>query len=42
MLDFLIYLVFRQSDSLQQLNYYAFLEIFDEDYLIDSSPHEDA
>ncbi len=41
MLDFLIYLIFRQSDSLTQLNYYAFLEIFDEDYLIDNSPHED-
>jgi len=39
--DFLFYILLRSSSSLQKVNYYAFLEIFDEDYLIQASPHED-
>ena len=39
--EFFEYLLFRQSDSLDAINYYAFLDIFDEDYLIEPSPHED-
>lgn len=31
----------RQSDSLNNINYQAFLDIFDEDYLLERSPHED-
>ncbi|CDW75229.1 UNKNOWN [Stylonychia lemnae] len=39
--DLLFYILLRQSTSLTKINYYAFLEIFDEDYLIQASPHED-
>jgi hypothetical protein len=40
-LDFFDYLVYRQSDSLSHFNYFTFLEIFDEGYLIEESPYED-
>eukprot|EP00347_Sterkiella_histriomuscorum_P013870 403363052 len=39
--DFLLFIVLRQSKSLREINYYSFLEIFDDDYLIQTSPHED-
>jgi len=40
--DFLLFLLFRKSESLQKINYTALLDIFDEDYLIEKSMHEDA
>jgi hypothetical protein len=39
--DFLLYLVYRQSESLKKLNYVALIEIFDDEYLVEASPHED-
>jgi len=39
--DFLLFLLFRQSESLQKINYTALLDAFDEDYLIERSIHED-
>ena len=41
LVEFIVCLTLRQSDTLHALNYSAFLEIFDEDYLIGKSPHED-
>lgn len=39
--DFFEYLVFRQCDSLDSMDYAQFLEILDENYLIEESPYED-
>ncbi len=39
--EFFEYLVFRQSDSLATVNYELFLEILEENYLIEESPYED-
>lgn len=39
--DFFEYLVFRQCDSLTDMAYAQFLEILDENYLIEESPYED-
>lgn len=39
--EFMEYLVFRQSDSLTQMDYTKFFEIFEEDYLLEDSPYED-
>ncbi len=39
--DFFEYLVFRQCDLLTDMTYAQFLEILDENYLIEESPYED-
>lgn len=39
--DFLLFLLFRKSESLQRINYTALLDAFDEDYLMERSMHED-
>jgi hypothetical protein len=39
--DFFEYLVFRQCDSLIDMRFSLFLEILDENYLIEESPYED-
>lgn len=41
-LEFFEYLNFRNTSSVEKMNYQKFLEIFDDDYLIGSSPFEDS
>jgi hypothetical protein len=40
-LDFIKYISLYNSESLSKVNYYTFLEIFDDDYLIGTSLHFD-
>ena len=39
--EFIEYMMFRLSDSVNSVNYYTFLEMIGDDFLIDKSPYED-
>jgi len=42
MADFLEFVMFRNSESLEEINYQTMLALIDEDYVLEPSVHEDA